>query len=274
MARMHLNPKQIINIVALLALGGALLSACSVREIRRQNSIAAADAATPAATMDYLVYLPKDYDAVQQDSTEWPVLFFLHGIVQSGNDLRMLPKYGPAQQIEAGRDFPFIVITPQMSAWSWDVDATVAFIEHCIETYAIDPNRVYLSGVSLGGRGVWSVGAARPDLFAAIAPVAGWGKQEEAEATAQIPAWIFHGEKDPLIWPSAAEKMHAAREAAGGNAELTLVPGAGHTIWDEVFAGDLLYEWMLAQSRDAAPGDTDGYHGRRDQPEASTAARP
>jgi len=248
--RSHLILKDLFKVATLLMLAGSMLSACSVHEITRQDSIVSADAAEPAATMDYLIYLPEEYDAVGEASTEWPVLFFLHGIVQSGNDLRMLPKYGPAQQIEAGRDFPFIVITPQISAWSWNVEATVAFIEHCIETYRIDPSRVYLSGISLGGRAVWSVAAARPDLFAAIAPVSGWGKEEEAEATAQIPAWIFHGEKDPLIWPSAAEKMHAAREAAGGNAELTIIPGAGHTIWDDVFAEDDLYEWFLGQSLD------------------------
>ncbi|MFW2404384.1 MAG: prolyl oligopeptidase family serine peptidase [Gammaproteobacteria bacterium] len=250
MGRPQLLLKKVLRFAVLLTLAGSTLYACSVHEITRQDSVVSADVAEPAATMDYLIYLPKEYDAADQASTDWPVLFFLHGIVQSGNDLRMLPKYGPAQQIEAGRDFPFIVITPQMSAWSWNVEETVAFVEHCIETYRIDANRVYLSGVSLGGRGVWSVAAARPDLFAAIAPVSGWGKEDEAVATAQIPAWIFHGEKDPLIWPSAAEKMHAAREAAGGNAELTLVPGAGHTIWDEVYAEDDLYDWLLAQSLD------------------------
>lgn len=254
MFRIRLMLRGFLPLYSLLAIAALTLSACSVHEIARHESVVSVDTSEATSGMDYLVYLPRDYDAAEQTVAEWPVLFFLHGIVQSGNDLRMLPKYGPAQQIEAGRDFPFIVITPQTSAWTWNVEETVAFIEHCIETYRIDPNRVYLSGVSLGGRGVWSVAAARPDLFAAIAPVSGWGKEDEAEATAQIPAWIFHGEKDPLIWPSAAEKMYTAREEAGGNAELTLVPGAGHTIWDEVFAQDFLYEWMLAQSRDAQSG--------------------
>jgi len=227
---------------------GATLHACTAHEINRQESVVASAAEAAASPMDYLVYLPPGYDDTDHSAEDWPVLFVLHGIVQSGHDLRKLPKYGPAQQIELGRDFPFAVITPQMADVAWNVEDTVAFIEYCIDRYRIDPRRVYLTGVSLGGRAVWSVAAARPDLFAAIAPVAGWGQEEEALATAQIPTWVFHGGKDPLIWVSAAKKMHAAHRAGGGNAELTIFPDAGHTIWDQVYTENDLYDWFLAQS--------------------------
>lgn len=240
-----------LKTMAMVVGSALLLAACSFHEINRHESVVAPASESSSASMDYLVYLPVGYDSSEHPNADWPVLFFLHGIMQTGHDLRMLPKYGPAQQIEAGRDFPFIVITPQMSSWWWNADETVAFIEDCIERYRIDPSRVYLSGVSLGGRGVWSVAAARPELFAAIAPVAGWGDEREAVATANIPAWIFHGRKDPLIRASAAEKMYLARAEAGGNAALTVYPDAGHAIWNEVYAADSLYDWFLSHSLDS-----------------------
>lgn len=221
------------------------LNACTVYEIRRQESVLASDPDASPSPLDYLVYLPPEYDVPAEKT--WPVLFVLHGVVQTGNDLRKIPKYGPAQQIEQGRDFPFVVISPQTDDLAWDVDETVAFIEHCIDRYRVDRRRVYLTGVSSGARGVWAVAADRPDLFAAIAPVGGWGEEKEAIATAGIPTWVFHGGKDPLIWASAAKKMHAANRANGGNGELTIFPDAGHTIWDEVYADDSLYDWLLSQ---------------------------
>ncbi|MGI9341349.1 MAG: prolyl oligopeptidase family serine peptidase [Gammaproteobacteria bacterium] len=236
-------------ITALLAAAvGIILHACTVHEIKRQETVLNSAVEYSASPLDYLVYLPPTYDEPQIASNTWPVLFVLHGIVQTGNDLRKIPKYGPAEQIEAGRDFPFVVISPQTNNLAWDVDRTVAFIEYCLARYRIDRRRVYLTGVSSGGRAVWAVAAERPDLFAAIAPVAGWGDEAEALATAQIPTWAFHGGKDPLIWVSAAKKMQAAHRAGGGNAELTIFPDAGHTIWDEVYADDLLYDWLLSQS--------------------------
>lgn len=239
-------PHKLILIVVL----GVAMPACTLHEIKRQTPVVVAD---QASTMDYLVYLPPAYDDPENSTEDWPVLFVLHGIVQSGNDLRKLPKYGPARQIELGRDFPFAVISPQMNDVAWNVERTIEFIEYCMAHYRIDPRRVYLTGVSLGGRAVWSVAAARPDLFAAIAPVAGWGKEDEAEATAQIPAQVFHGGRDPLIWVSAAKKMQTAHQAAGGDSELTIFPDAGHTIWDQVYATDSLYDWFMAQSRDQQP---------------------
>jgi len=236
-----------------IAAVGIILHACTVHQINRQESVVASQVPVSASPMGYLIYLPPSYDDPGLSSQDWPALFVLHGIVQTGNDLRKLPKYGPAEQVEMGRDFPFAVITPQMDNMTWDVQRTVAFIEYCVDRYRIDPHRVYLTGVSSGGRAVWSVAAARPDLFAAIAPVAGWGEEEEAMATAHIPTWVFHGGRDPLIWVSAAKKMHAANRAAGGDAELTIFPDAGHAIWDQVYVEDFLYDWFLSQSLEVQP---------------------
>lgn len=232
-----------VRLTLLAACAGIVVHACTLNDIRRQETVLAADTAA-ASPLNYLVYLPPDYDESAAES--WPVLFMLHGIVQTGNDLRKIPKYGPAQQVENGRHFPLVVITPQSKKLAWDVEETAAFIEYCLDRYRLDRRRVYLTGVSSGARGVWAVAAERPDLFAAIAPVAGWGKEQEAAATAGIPTWVFHGGKDPLIWVSAAKKMHAANHAGGGNAELTIFPDAGHTIWDEVYADDFLYDWFLS----------------------------
>jgi predicted peptidase len=237
--------RQLVRFTLLAAFAGSVMQACTLHDIRRHETVLAADTAA-ASPLNYLVYLPPDY--AESATESWPVLFVLHGIVQTGSDLRRIPKYGPAQQVENGRHFPLVVITPQSEKLSWDAEETAAFIEYCLDRYRLDRRRVYLTGVSSGARGVWAVAAERPDLFAAIAPVAGWGDEDEAAATAGIPTWVFHGGKDPLIWVSAAKKMHAANRASGGNAELTIFPDAGHTIWDEVYADDFLYDWFLSQS--------------------------
>jgi predicted peptidase len=221
------------------------LCACAAYEIDRQESVDASKTGSPAASMDYLVYYPPGYDEPGDSARRWPAVFMLHGFWEGGENLHLLPKYGPSQQIEQGRDFPFIVVTPQISGPNWPVERTLAFIEYCIGQYRIDTERVYLTGVSIGGRATWAIAAARPDLFAAIAPVSGWGEKEEARAAAEVPVWGFHGAEDPLISVSAAEAMHAAHEAAGGESELTIYADGGHTIYDRVYPGQFLYDWFL-----------------------------
>lgn len=232
---------------------GWTLAACAAQQISRQEAVRKSETREPPSPFRYLVYLPSSHHGQAVYASRWPVVFVLHGIAQVGSNLKKVANFGPAKQVELGRDFPFVVISPQMANVAWSVERVVAFIEYCLDRYRIDRQRVYLTGTSLGGRAVWAVAAARPDLFAAIAPVAGWGEEHEAQATATIPAWLFHGAEDLVIPVSGSEEMYELHQAAGGDSELTVFPEHGHTIWDEVYGDASLYEWFLSHSLETRP---------------------
>ena len=198
--------------------------------------------------MNYLVYFPPGYDDPELDSKKWPVVFTLHGLLETGNNLRILPKYGLARQVEQGRDYPFIAISPQTPDMRWQPRRAIDFIEYCAARYRIDPERIYLTGFSIGGRAVWSMAAERPDLFAAIAPVGGWGTDQEARAAAAVPAWVFHGRKDRIIPLSSGEQMSLLHEKAGGESKLTIYEDGGHEIWDQIYPEEFLYDWFMSHS--------------------------
>lgn len=236
----------------LLVILSVSLVACAVPTISRQQPVDRS--ATPDADIafDYLLYLPPAYDDMASAGESWPAVFILHGVAEIGTTVETMAGFGIAKQIEQGRDFPFVVVSPQLTGVAWGVDEVVALVEHCVEVYRIDPGRIYLTGTSLGGHAAWVVAAARPDLFAAIAPVAGWGDRDEAEAAATVPAWSFHGDGDLVIPVSASKEMYELHLAAGGESRLTVFPGKGHTVWDEVYGDDALYDWFLSQSIDGS----------------------
>ena len=205
--------------------------------------------------MQYLLYLPEGYDLPQNAGKRWPLLFMLHGIGENGSNAQMLVKYGPAKMIEKGRDFPFIVVTPQHPGGSakadklWNVELTTAMMRDVIERYRVDTDRVYLSGLSTGGLATWVIAANQPNMFAAIAPMASWGYVEEARQIAHIPVWAFHGGADMIVPKSSVEPLIEAHKAAGGETKLTIYPGVGHEAWKNAFADEALYQWFLAHKR-------------------------
>jgi predicted peptidase len=122
----------------------------------------------------YLLYLPEQYNS---DTTrQWPVLLFLHGSGESGQDIEKVKLHGPPQLIESGKKFPFIVVSPQSDVPSgWDTDQLYKILQRVKRTYRVDASRIYLTGLSMGGYGTWALAMKYPDEFAAIAPVCGGG---------------------------------------------------------------------------------------------------
>jgi len=223
-----------------------LLSGCATMEVNRHESVSRTVGSDRPLQLDYLVYLPPgDGDP----SRSWPALFVLHGVAEVGLNLEKVAAFGPAKQVELGRDLPLVVVSPQLFGTEWSVGRVIELVDHCVTEYRLDPERLYLTGTSLGGRAVWKTAAARPELFAAIVPVAGWGYPDEAMATSAIPAWLFHGDADMIVPVSASRRMYELRSEAGGTTRLTVLPHRGHTIWDEVYGGDELYDWLLTHSR-------------------------
>jgi predicted peptidase len=203
---------------------------------------------TRRATLPYLLYKPPQYEA--RDS--WPLVMFLHGMGERGTDLTRVPLHGLARHIAAGEDFPFVALMPQCppdSYWPQELDALEALLEHVSGTLKIDTQRVYLTGLSMGGYGTWHLAARCPQRFAAIAPICGGGLPWLAERIKDIPVWAFHGDKDDIVPTWAARSMVRAVREAGGNAKLTLYHGVGHDSWTQTYANPKLYTWLLKHQR-------------------------
>ena len=146
------------------------LAGCATLDVDRHESVTPAGDDGLDSPLRYVLYLPPDYDDPDAAPDGWPAIFALHGIAQVGRNLGKVAEFGVGKQIEEGRDFPFVVISPQIANVAWSTERVIALIEYGLDRYRIDPGRVYLTGTSLGGAAVWNVAAARPDLFAAIAP--------------------------------------------------------------------------------------------------------
>lgn len=196
--------------------------------------------------MGYLLYLPKDY--ASQDA--WPLLLFLHGAGERGDDLELVKKHGPPKQIAAGKDFPFIVVSPQCprGRW-WEPQELLALLDELGRKYKVDADRVYVTGLSMGGFGTWRLASVAPERFAAIAPICGGGEKSWARQIAQLPVWAFHGAKDTVVPLQRSQEMVDEIQRLGGNVRLTVYPEAGHDSWTETYNNPDFYQWLLQQRR-------------------------
>ncbi|HEX7880735.1 MAG TPA: alpha/beta fold hydrolase [Candidatus Eisenbacteria bacterium] len=203
-----------------------------------------------------LVYLPPGYDA---DTTRaWPLILFLHGSGERGNELDRVATNGLPKELAAGREVPAVVLSPQCPAgvrWEGDlmVEALNALIDDALVRYRIDPRRVYLTGLSMGGFGAWALAAAHPDRFAAVAPVCGAGDPDLAFRMRRLPIWAFHGAKDTVVPVSATQEMADAMARVHGDMRTTIYPEAGHDSWSATYANPELYDWLFQHEKAAEP---------------------
>ena len=196
--------------------------------------------------MKYLIYLPKDYE----QKASWPLMLFLHGSGERGDNLDLVKKHGPPKLIDAGKQFPFIVVSPQCpNGQSWEPFKLTALLDEIAEKYKVDQDRIYLTGLSMGGFGTWALAAYRPNRFAAIVPICGGGDPSRVKRIAHIPTWVFHGDKDPTVRLRMSKKMVDALKKHGGIVAFTFYPDAGHDAWTQAYNTLELYEWLLHQKR-------------------------
>jgi len=198
--------------------------------------------------LGYLLYVPKDYSA----DKAWPLVVFLHGAGERGSNLEQLKAHGLPKLIAQGQDFEFIVVSPQCPTNKWWVGLdshVIALIDETMDRYNVDKNRVYLTGLSMGGYGTWSITAGYPERFAAIAPICGGGQPYLARNLKDVPVWAFHGAKDNVVPLQQSQQMVDAVNAAGGNAKLTVYPEAWHDSWTQTYANPELFKWLLSHSK-------------------------
>ena len=199
--------------------------------------------------MNHLVYLPADYG--KDKNKRWPLVIFLHGAGERGSDLELLKKQALPKLVDGGREFPFVLISPQCAERrSWEPAAVDALLDKALATYDVDPDRVYLTGISMGGYGTWATAIAYPHRFAAVAPICGGGDPSGAPALKDMPIWAFHGEKDKLVPIQRTEEMVDAVKRAGNEAvTFTRYPDAGHDSWTPAYDTPELYDWLLSHKR-------------------------
>ncbi len=220
-------------------------------------------------TWRYVVYVPDNYTP----DKAWPLIVFLHGAGERGDDGLKQTQVGIGTAIRFHPDrFPAIVLMPQCPEDAfWDVimDRMETALAQTREEYRIDPQRIYLTGLSMGGYGTWLWGGSEADTFAALMPICGGGDvsaieklldrkmsrdfgtaEERVQRLAKLPIWAFHGAKDTVVPPEASRKMVKAVKEAGGKVKYTEFPDAEHNSWDAAYQDEDAIAWLLKQRKD------------------------
>jgi predicted peptidase len=197
----------------------------------------------------YFLFVPHDY----KGNKPYPVIVFLHGKGGNAAELEKVTRgsFGGAVRKQE-KTFPCIVVFPQSPNQSWqaesvDAQRAMRILTKVAKTYKVDPKRVYLTGLSMGGFGTWSLAAAYPNVWAAIVPICGGGNPNHAGLIAHIPCWCFHGDADPTVKVESSRVMIQTLKAVGGSPKYTEYPGVGHNSWDRAYATKELYDWLLKQ---------------------------
>jgi predicted peptidase len=202
---------------------------------------------TVKVKLDYLLFLPEGYE--EKPDEKWPLILFLHGSGERGEELAKVKIHGPPKIVESKSEFPFIVVSPQARRRGWNPDALKALLDEVLADYRVDPDRVYLTGLSMGGYGTWTLAAEYPEYFAAIVPICGGGDPKEAGRLKNLPIWVFHGAKDEAVPLSRSEEMVKALKDEGADVKFTVYPEAEHDSWTETYDNPELYQWLLSHKR-------------------------
>ena len=241
----------------------ALVAVFSAMKAKAQTSNSPVTAATldwkstRTGELKYLLYLPPDYS--KSSDQKWPLMLFLHGAGERGNDVQRVTVHGPMSLVKQGTNFPFIIVAPLCPANElWQNEPLLQLLDHVTESYAVDTNRVYLTGISMGGYGTWKLGLENAGRFAAIAPICGGGNMieiimgtwDKGAPLKTLPIWAFHGAKDDVVPLEESERMVKQLKKFGvKDVTLTVYPEAKHDSWKLTYADPKFYEWVLKQSR-------------------------
>jgi predicted peptidase len=217
---------------------------------RRSREIESQEVIMSKLQLKYSTHLPQEYD--KDKNKLWPLVLFLHGAGERGDDLEKLKAHGPPKLAAQGRRFPFIILAPlcpKDSWWNNEINNVIELLDEIESNYNVDRSRIYLTGISMGGYGVWGLAAEIPGRLAAIAPICGGGDPANATLIKDIPMWVFHGDKDPTVPLEKSQEMVDAVRAAGGNPRLTVYPGVEHDSWTITYESDEFWQWLQQQKR-------------------------
>ncbi len=202
---------------------------------------------TTQQELNYLLYRPEQ---VADASGGMPLVLFLHGMGERGDDLSMVKRHGPAARIEKGAEFPFVLAAPQCPLGAvWQNDILIALLDELVGRLDIDKGRIYLTGLSMGGAGTWALANACPQRFAAIAPICGPFSMIDPINFKHLPVWCFHGAMDEAVPLTDSIRMVKWLRAHGAEVRFTVYPDAGHDSWTPAYAGNELCDWLLSHTR-------------------------
>jgi len=207
---------------------------------------------TIAVKGEYLLFLPETYG---QPNKRFPLILFLHGSGESGTDLNKVKKIGIPRVAPLRKNFPFIVLAPQCPKGVWWTDTgmiirVMAMLDEVCNKYNVDRDRIYLTGLSMGGFGTWTLLEQFPNRFAAAAVVCGsGGNRYLAGRMRNVPIRIYHGGKDKRVSIMNSQMMNSVLKKVGANVKLIVYPKMGHSIWSRVYTSDDFYDWLLKQKK-------------------------
>lgn len=250
-----------------LALGAALVAPGMARAAQGSGFVPRTYQNARGETMPYRLFIPRGYDRRRQ----YPLVLWLHGGAGRGGDnLKQISGGNTAGShvwASPGNQSrnPCFVLAPQCpdgEMWAsvetpeptGQLRLVLELLRELEATFSLDTRRLYVTGQSLGGFGAWALVSELPDKFAAAIPVCGGGDERAASRLTRVSIWAFHGEKDESVSVERSRKMIAAVRRAGGAPRYTEYKGAGHVIWDRVFAEPELLTWAFAQRRDPGAG--------------------
>ncbi|UYQ93460.1 hypothetical protein MKQ68_25680 [Chitinophaga horti] len=193
----------------------------------------------------YLLYTASTYNT--HTSSKWPVIIFLHGVGERGSNINQIRNVGLPRKIGNQTDFMFLVVAPQCKAntW-WDIPSLNALYAEIIARYNVDPKRIYLTGLSMGGYGTWDWAMLNPEKFAAVAPICGGADYLDKVANMKnVPTWTFHNVDDPTVGVENTREIVAKLRGAGNTrVKYTENPTGGHDAWTKAYANADLYSWF------------------------------
>jgi predicted peptidase len=210
--------------------------------------------------------------ATLEAGRKYPLVLFLHGAGERGSDNQAQLKHGVRAILRwaQAESQPCFLLAPQCppDLWWCDIDRTtwrpaaagnpnpvmrrvIALLDDTLATQPVDPARVYLTGISMGGYGSWWLLGHAPEKIAAAVPVCGGGDPATAPRFKDVPLWVFHGDADPVVPPRTSREMVAALKKAGGKPQLTEYPGVGHDSWTATYDNPEVLRWLFAQRKPA-----------------------
>ena len=231
----------------------SLLAACLVLQgcSAQSRLISASQQTTVSETLQYYLYYPPGYD--DSASEPYPLLLFLHGGGESGQDLETLKTGGPPKMLAEGHEFPFLILAPQNpheKQW-WNVRAVKQLLDTVVHNNRVDPGRIYLTGLSRGGSACWEMAVQYPETFVAMAVVCGMAPVPYASwIDKQLAIWVFHGTEDKVIPFSESEQMVSRLRELGYDVTFTAYEGVGHNACEQAYLTEGLFEWFARHRRE------------------------
>jgi predicted peptidase len=255
------------NFTALALLGTLALSltqSISPAAGQWQDDLAKMTFSSNKGSINYRLLEPKDRDPAKQ----YPLVVFLHGAGERGDDNQAQLVHGVREFHKRQAEYPCFLIAPQCPTgkrWverNWSeptgdgtfedkpsesMAAVLALVEKMIADGGVDPNRVYITGLSMGGYGTWFASGTTKSPFVAAAPICGGGDPSWAPRYKNLPLWAFHGDADTAVPVARSQEMIEAIRAVGGKPQYTEYPGVGHDSWTQTYANDDFFAWLFAQ---------------------------